>query len=749
MLLSTSCNVKKRLPQGAKLYNGHSIEFLNKGNIEHAARLKGELDGMVRPKANKKFLGLFRTRLWFYLVTNEPKKKKGLRRFFKYKIGEPPVYLETSLAGRNVKLLRNALYEEGYFNNTLDYKIIQGNKTVEVKYEIATVGRYHIKEVFLPEDSSSVSGIIRFNEDELDIKRNDPYSIDAINKDRTNITNLVRNYGYYDFNEDYLYFYVDTTAGGLKADLYYRVKQPTDSTEHQRYYLRNVKVFPVHSIDDEFEGKNDTTKLENYTFISPQRYVRPKVLKRAMLYDAGENYSQKQHQYTLNHLLDLGTFKFVNINYKKVTDDSLDIVAYLTPGQTQNITAEVNASTTTTNFLGTSLSFRYNNRNLFRGAEELRLSATAAVETQIGVESQSFINTLQLTGEAELIFPRFLLPIKVNASTYFIPRTKIGLSNNYEQRLQFFTLNSFGGEFGYMWHETRQKQHEVTALGINRVRTLSTTGQFDEILKRNPFLRSSFSDVMIINMMYSYTYNNAEPNNPYKNYIYFKGTGDFGGNLSYAMARAIKPKGERPYSLTGLPFAQYTKFDVDTRYYVIANKKTSWATRVQAGVVIPYGNSSVTPYIKQFFGGGSTDLRAYRFRTLGPGSYNGETTDEGYPDRTGDIKMALSTELRHTLYKFLKGAFFVDAGNVWLLKEDTTRRGSSFTNDFYREFAVGIGYGLRVDFNFFVIRLDVAIPIRKPELPQGDRWAFDEMEWRNKGWRQDNIIYNIAIGYPF
>jgi outer membrane protein assembly factor BamA len=255
--------------------------------------------------------------------------------------------------------------------------------------------------------------------------------------------------------------------------------------------------------------------------------------------------------------------------------------------------------------------------------------------------------------------------------------------------------------------------------------------------------------VFIIGFKYNFNYYNPDPKRPLKNYWYFNVDAELVGNVFYGIGKIAHGNKDGQIQLTGVPVAQYFRIETDSRYYYMIHRKTQWVNRVIAGLAIPYGNIETTPYIKQFFSGGSVGMRAYRFRALGPGAFDGTNVDANYPDQTGDIKLEWSTEFRHTIYNFLKGGFFVDVGNIWLINEDSQRPGGKFSKDFYKEFAIGTGYGIRLDFTFVIVRLDVAIPIRKPELPDGDRWAFNKMQWRDGNWRRDNLIFNIAIGYPF
>lgn len=749
-LLASGCNVYRFIPEGERLYNGAEVEIENPKAVKRKGIVKAELEDIIQPTPNRKFFGLFYTRLWFYFKTKEPKKERGLRRYFKYKIGEAPVYYSELQAQKNTKIMEKALKDQGYFGSTVKYEPnIQPNKA-SVKYYVTSRGRYDIGVITMPTDSSMVSDIMRNNKDELDVKTGTPYHIDDITAEREKYAGMVREQGYYDFSSDYIYFYVDTTAGNRTADIYFNVKSLPDSADHKKYYIRNVTVYPAFELSDSVDITQDTTVIDGYTFIEKERFVKPKTLKRTLLFKPGRHYSQRRYQYSLNHLLDLGTYKFVNVKYEKTGTDSLDVNVYLTPGLTQDIVAELDASTATSNFIGSTFSFAYNNRNIFKGAEEFNISATAGIETQIGAEDQSFINTLELNLVAELALPRLLVPFRVKQSRRYIPRTRISIRNDYLQRVNFFTLNSFGFTFGYDWRANSRIRHEYTLLGVNRIKTYRTSDQFELLLSTNPALRSAYSDVFIINSTYIFTYSDQRPDKPYRNYIFIRGGIDIAGNIPYAIGKVVDGSRKSPYNIGGLPFAQYAKGDLDTRYFVIINKKTSWVNRFIAGAVVPYGNSEHTPYIKQFFAGGASDMRGFRYRTLGPGGYDGANDNNStFPDRTGDIKLELNTELRYTISGFFKGALFADIGNVWLIREDPLRPKGNFSSDFLSEMAISVGHGFRLDFNFFVIRLDVALPIRKPEFAKGDRWAFDEMQWGSSDWRKENLIWNIAIGYPF
>lgn len=763
--LACGCSATKRIPEGKKLYTGAKIEYQNPEMVHKPNRTASEIAERVNPQPNSKFLGMFRTRLWLYQHIKEPKtkvnkkgetvKKKGIRSLLKYKLGEEPVYLNVDDVQRSELLMEKFLRERGYFGSDITYEIIDTNpNTISVVYYMLSKGRHRIRTINLPPDSTHhIHKIIYDNRDLLDTKEGQMYKLETLTNDRSTIATLVRDSGYYAFTPDYIYYFVDTTVGEQLVDVYFNIEDPDSVSKHKQYFFRKVYIFPAYSVDAPNQGLvGDTSRFRKFIFTYPneRKYIRVSAVGRNLLTIPGERFSQTRHNYSVSKMLDLGVFKFVNIRYEKVGPDSLDAYIYMTPGNTQTVTAELNASTTTTNFLGIFASLSYVNRNVFRGAEHMSITVSGGIETQLNKDAVSFINTIELNAKWELSIPRFVVPWKLlNKATQHTPRTRFGVSDGFQSRYQFFSLNSFGANITYDWRRGSEHRHQFSPLFVQRVRTLNTTEAFEDILRENPVLRSSFEDVFIVGLQHIYTFYNPDAKRPLKNYWYLNVDMQLAGNVFYGLGKVISGTKDGQVQLTGVPVAQYFRIENDSRYYFIIHRKTQWVNRFIGGIAIPYGNIETTPYIKQFFSGGSIGMRAYRFRTLGPGAYNGTNTENTYPDQTGDIKLEWSSEFRHTIYKFLKGAFFVDIGNIWLLNEDAQRPGGKFSKNFYKEFAIGTGYGIRLDFTFVIVRLDISIPIRKPELPDGDRWAFDEMRWRQSSWRRDNLIFNIAIGYPF
>ncbi|MEO6932524.1 MAG: BamA/TamA family outer membrane protein, partial [Chitinophagaceae bacterium] len=347
----------------------------------------------------------------------------------------------------------------------------------------------------------------------------------------------------------------------------------------------------------------------------------------------------------------------------------------------------------------------------------------------------------------------FIIPfVTLNPRGGFVPKTNIMAGYEALNRQKLYTLNSFRTSFGYSWKESPQKEHQLNPISINYVRPWRVTKEYMDSIYRNPSLRRSIDTQFIVGSTYNYNYNQligAQPTNG----IYFNGNVDLSGNI-LGLATGADIKNQDSVKIFGTTFSQYVKLEGDFRFYRKVGEKSIWANRINAGFGYPYGNSRSLPFIKQFFIGGNNSIRAYRSRLLGPGTTAPPLSSEinkgkFYPEQSGDIKLEMNSEIRQKLFSIVYGALFVDAGNIWLYNEDINRPGGKFTSNFIKEIAVGTGAGLRFDVSILVLRLDLAFPVRKPYLPEGDRWVFQQINFADKQWRKDNLVFNLAIGYPF
>lgn len=748
LLLLSACGGTKYVPAGQSLYSGATIKFTNAENVKSKKALAGALEAFARPKENSGF------KLWVYNTFHNPNKEKGVGNWIARKLGEPPVVLQGTDVERSQALMENYLHDNGYFGSSVTSDTASQDKKVTVTYHVTSKGQYKIRDVYFPNDSTLLSSLLNQRQRRSQIKPGQDYSLARIQAERTRLSSIARENGYFQFSPDYVYFFVDTSLSSLQADVYLRIKPPTDSTRHTQFYMDTTYVYPTYDIEQPPRVYEDTIYQEDLKIIEKEVFVTPKTLKRSIAQDKGELYQESRQDQTLNHLLDLGIFKFVNVDYEitqRNDTNYLKRLIYLTPALTQDITAQIEASTETTNFLGSAISGTYAHRNLFKGAEWLNTRLSAGVETQLGggADSIPFINTIEFSAQASLFFPRFVVPFFNirNTRTYYVPKTRISISDNFQRRNSFFTLNSFQLEYAYEWQETRYKSHILTPININIIQLLGTSPAFEAILDNNPRLRQGFNNTAILGLNYQYTYTNQEVNT-LRDFGYFRGGMETSGNLLSLFAGG----GEKPNKFLGTAFSQYVRFDTEGRYNIV-NKGNSLVGRLAVGVGIPYNNSTILPYTKQFFVGGANSIRAFQIRGVGPGATQPDTiTRGGFFDQTGDIKLEANLEYRFNIFSIFKGALFADAGNIWLLRSDQQEQESDavFNFDtFAEQLAVGTGVGFRLDLTFLLLRLDIAFPVRKPYLPAGERWQIDNIRPLDKDWRRDNLIYNIAIGYPF
>lgn len=320
-------------------------------------------------------------------------------------------------------------------------------------------------------------------------------------------------------------------------------------------------------------------------------------------------------------------------------------------------------------------------------------------------------------------------------------KTIISLEANLLNRSALYGLLTFSGSFGYVWQANKYVTHELDPIAINYVNLLYQSEEFDAILNDNPFLRTSFDQQFISGLNYSFTYNGMLRTNR-RSLFYVNSNLDVAGNSISLLGQDGDPDpdtGEIKDEFLGLEYAQYAKVDVDFRYHFITGEDQRIATRLFAGIGVPYGNSDVMPFSKQYFSGGAYSVRAFRTRSLGPGTYTPPDADSrSFFDQSGNLRLEANVEYRFPIFGYVKGAFFADAGNVWNTT-DNGLPGGKFSGNFYNELGIGAGAGIRVDVQGFVIRFDLAAPLHDPSLPEGDRWVNDF----------GSPVFNFAIGYPF
>lgn len=768
VLFCLACNESKYLSAGQTLYTG------NKVNVESSVpmkkkekkKLQGELGDLLRPKLNGKILGV-RFKLWVYNIAGTPKKAKGLKHWLKYKVGEAPVLSSASLIKKNADVLQNHLENKGWFHDTVMTDTKVKDKHLTAIYTPQIGPRYVIREVYYPDDGDILGRTIdslwrgmgfrrrRTRSKVPDslrrftlLKKGDFFDIDVIKNERARIDARLKNKGFYFFNPDQLLIDADTTVGEHKVDMYLTIKPQTPQISRNVYHMGNVVVYGAYDIRTDTSIGRTYTTPEGVHILDTAKILKPVVYRKTLVFKPGDLYRRDDHNLSLSRFVSLGIYKFVKARFQPAsesdTNKTLNAYYYLTPSAKKSIRFEVSGLTRSDNTTGTEASITWRNRNFLRGAELFTATLYGGLEEQVIGGGQK-INTKRAGIDLNLYFPRIISPFNLNTSSAFVPKTRINAAYDIFDRSNQYTLTSARTSFGYIFKNTVNTENQLTILGINYVHpTHIDTFYQRHTLDSNLNLARSIERQFIIGPSYNFNYNSQARQNRRVNNYYFNGSVDLSNNLVGILSGANIDKGKQR-TLFEVPLAQFVRMEVDFRHYLRFSEFNQLVSRFTGGIGIAYGNSSTMPFIKQFFAGGTNDIRAFRSRALGPGSYfRGNPNQIAYlPDQPGDVKLEMNLEYRAKLFSLVRWALFVDAGNVWTRTADTSRPGSVFTKNFLNDIAVGVGTGLRFDLSILVLRLDVAAPVRFP-------WVTDDKKWNFHAVTDiSNMVLNLAIGYPF
>lgn len=757
VLAAYSCNTRY-LKEGQLLYTGAKLKIENDTMSKKAkSELKEGLEKNITPKPNSSFLGL-RPRLWIYNITPAPKKPKGITNWLKNTVGEKPVLLGDVDREFNRKVIINYSENKGYFNAGASYDTIVHNRKARVIYHVKPGARYLISKVTFPADSTLLNREMQAVKGETFLKAGNPFDLDVIKAERERIDTRLKERGFYYFHPDNLIVQADSTVSkNQKVDLLVRVKANTPALATQQFTIDKVVVFSDYSIADARDRNyvipynTDSLKVYNGMYVvDPEHKFKPKIFDRAMYFKRGDLYNRADHNLTLNRLVSLGVFKFVKNEF--LISDSLqhkfDAYYLLTPRPFQSLRLETTGRSNSANYVGSEVNLNWTHRNLFKGAEQLKVAAFGSFDVQVGgpKTDKGTGNIIRAGANAQLSIPSIVAPFRFRSSSAFVPRTNMTLGYEFQNRTKWYTLQNFNASFGYNWKENMRKEHDLKLIDVTLVKPSKVTAEYDSLSRDTPYLQRVVEKQLIFGPRYSYTYTNTML--PKTNTVYYRGQVDLAGTLA-GLFTGADAKGGDQKEIAGIPFSQFAKMEHDFRFYHKLSDKNTIAARAIAGIAYPYGNSVYVPFARQFFVGGSNSIRAFRARTLGPGSYDPRSQKSLYLDQAGDIKLELNAEYRANLYRFLNAAVFADAGNIWLVNEDPARPGGKFTKNWIKEIAIGAGVGLRLDFNILILRLDLAMPLRVPYLQEGSRWTAGNIDFGNRDWRRENLMLNIAIGYPF
>lgn len=752
-LLLASCSGLKYIPEGQKLYTGSKVTIEAPTKLRNQAALQTELETVLRPKPNGSILGQ-RPKLYFWHLGLG--KEKGLKHFLADKLGEAPVLLSQVQAKQTRTLMTNRLQNRGYFHGAVSSAVKEQEKTAQVDYTVRPGQQYLIQDVRFPQGDSALVTAIRNTQPGTLLKAGEPYDLDVFTNERVRIDQALKNEGFYYFNPNYLLFQVDSTLQG-KVNVYYKLKAETPARARQPYWLNTISLNTNYVLTD--TTRRDPIIFQKYRYYPDEEVFRARAIARAVFLYPDSLFRQRRRDQTLSRLMSLGTFRFVEIKFRpSAAGDSagrarLDSDVLMTQLKKKSLRAELQLVSKSNGFTGPGLTIQFRNRSALRGAEQLLINAVASTETSTrapaGSESRNNVGLIsnEFGLNAQLIVPRliapqlpFLNPRLVNSD--FQPRTNFGAGVRYVSRTGYFSTTSYNLNYGYSWKTRITNEQELKLVDVS-YNAVSTEQAFEDVLNARPFLRQAYRSQFILASSYRYTYN-QQVLEKRRQQIFFQGMAEVSGNVANAISSAVV--GEKSpteyYTIGGQRFAQYAKFDLELReYYRISANPTSGnriVGRLQIGVGLPYGNSGggTLPYLRQYGIGGPNSIRAYAARQIGPGSYKPAAGDivNNYYDQVGDLRLEGNIEYRQDLFPYVKGAVFLDAGNIWLVNNDPQRPGGQFqVSTFLQQLAVGTGVGLRVDVQFFVIRFDYAIPLRA-----------------NYGTPDDKTgRLNLAIGYPF
>ena len=745
----SNCTAKKFLQNDEKFYTGASIKVdprrsdsINEKLVKNLASQK------LTPKPNDQLLGM-RPSVWMYMRTDST--KKGFGKFLKEKFGRKPVLYNNDIPKKASSFMDQHLFNNGYFNAQTSYEVKHKKHEASIIYTIKPGNRFMMDSILFEDRLDSLSKHMCSCQDETILNKDDPYRLSELKKERIRISNDINNRGYYFFNENFVGYKVDSTSKDQDLTVLVSIKKSTPKKARTPYYVKNIQVFTNYSLGiDSAQNWKKSYVLGDIEFIGDSAQFDFEFLKTLIHFKTDTRYNYTDHQLTLEQLFSLKVFRFVDIRFTETDSsaDELDVQVYLTPNLPQSVRLEVGASSKSNNFAGPGANVSYAHKNLFGGAEHFKFSIGGAYETQIGGTAQSGSSASEVTTSAELSVPRIWGPIRFDIDHFRdLPRTELELSFKRLSRSQFYTLRNFNLDYRYKWITSDLLSHRLSLVNIDFIKATNISESFQAFLDSNINLRGSFSEQLIFSSRYSLIYYNKKPSEG-RSYWFINPSIEIAGNLLNTVGRLVSSESDSTRSIFGVAYSQYIKFDADWRYYVRLGNERWLAGRFFAGMGVPYGNSNTLPFIKQYFIGGSTSLRAFQARTLGPGTYIAAESTGLLIDQSGDIKLEANIEYRSNIYRLLEGAVFVDAGNIWLLNEDNRVGGEFNFNTFSSQIAVGTGFGLRFDFTYFILRTDLAFPLRIPSRAKGSRWVIDQIDF-SREWRQENLILNVAIGYPF
>jgi outer membrane protein insertion porin family len=779
--LLSACNVTKHLDTGKGerllVKNGVEIKAPEKLRVAQRTTLSYELGSFYRQQPNQRTLYLFRTRLWFYYKFQNRNSK--FAKWIKSKFAEPPEIYDSAETKRTAKNFENQMHKRGYLNATCSYKMDSiGQAKAAVQYTLNLGRLYNIDSVYYTSRDSAVLEILNFTKDKTLLLPGEPLDNRTFDAEKLRITSEMKNRGYAYFLPDFVEFAGDSTGANTVVTV--EVTPPGDSaTRHKTYTLGKIAVFSS-LVPDVSSIRSDTTLNGLYFATSePVFQVKPKRLYESIALRPDWPYRQIDFDKTARDLNALGVFRFVSVRpyLDSINPGKIDVAISLAPNRRFSFGYDFELNTSTSpsalagRLLGIAGSVTARNRNIFSGAENLTTNLQYNIEfgnadtTGAGNILRRLIFSQEFKLQNEIVFPRYFDYLRMWRTFHKIKfgskrlikdalylqmrddgKVRLSANYNYLQLFGFYSYNLVNFTYGIDLRTDARRQYSIDHIGIDLLRP-KTEAQFESVFGQNQFLKNSFGNQLFTGFfLRSFTYSYAGlPNDAgvrWTRHLNF----ELSGLEEYVVNRlwAI-PFGKQTWRIGDIDFAKFTRLDFDIIRTRDLNKKgLSSAFRFGAGVAVPFGSDSASvPYVKQFFLGGPSSIRAWRIRQLGPGGYYDPKATQPYY-QSGDFRLEFNAELRFPMFWWIKGAVFIDGGNIWTLKDDAQRPGARLSGDFYKNIAIGTGVGIRADFDYFILRIDLGYPLRRPY-----RDPVDNKYWIPKRLSNLAFVPNLAVGYPF
>ena len=751
-----ACSGTKYVPEGAFLLDKVAVQADNNDTKST------DLSTYIRQKPNNRWFSVIKTQLYIYNLSGRDSTKwynRMLRR-----IGDAPVVYSEYDTQRSQEELKKAVQNMGYMGAEVytDKKIKK--KKIEVTYRVASGKPYIVRSVKLDVKDKKIAEYLQNDSANSLLRPGMLLNVNKLDNERQRITSFLQQNGYYRFNKDFISYSADTVRSTYLVDLTLHLLQfkaytDNEPSDHKQYKIGKVSFITDYDVLQSSALSsieiNDSIHYKNYPiYYKDNLYLRPKVLVDNLQIRPGELYNERNVQRTYNNFGRLSALKYTNVRFfdTQVADTNLlNCYVLLTKGRHQSVAFEVEG-TNSAGDLGAAASVSFQHRNLFHGSETFMVKLRGAYEAISGLQQgYSNDNYTEYGVESSINFPSFLFPfLATDFKNRIRATTEFGLQYNAQQRPEF-SRKVASASWSYKWSNSRKSQHRFDLLDVSFLYFPWVSDTFKQKYEENNqsyIFEYNYKDRLIVRMGYMFNYNSAGEkmaNNTIKSNSFSIRAGlESAGNVMYAISNLTKQSknSDGEYSLLNIPYAQYVKGDFDFSRNIVIDDKNAIAYHVGVGIAVPYGNSKSIPYIKQYFSGGANSVRGWSVRELGPGSFPG---DGNYLNQSGDIKFDASIEYRSKLFWLLQGALFVDAGNIWTIKEYENQPGGQFDiSKFYKQIAFAYGLGIRIDLDYLVFRIDGGMKALNPAYSSGkQRYPI-----LNPNFKRD-FTFHLAVGYPF